>query len=105
MATPENKVKAAVKRVIEKYGSKIDSYWPVPSGYGESHLDCIMCVNGFYVSVETKAPGKKPTTRQKYRIGTVQRAGGYALVIDGTDATFTVDELDALLANLTKETK
>jgi len=105
MATPENKVKAAVKRVIEKYGSKIDSYWPVPSGYGESHLDCILCVGGHYVSIETKAPGKKATARQKFRIGSVQRAGGIALVIDGTDATTTVEMLDELLAELVKDKK
>lgn len=46
MPTPESKVKAEVKKVIAKYNDLIDSYWPVPSGYGESHLDCILCVNG-----------------------------------------------------------
>lgn len=100
--TPENKVKNEIKKVIEKYGATIDSFWPVPSGYGESHLDCILCVNGVYVAIEVKAPGKKPTPRQRFRIGTVGRANGIALVIDGTDKTTTYAELDALFSKLTK---
>lgn len=100
MATPEGKVKSEVKKIIEKYGSRIDSYWPVPAGYGESHLDCILCVNGYFIAVETKAPGKKPTPRQKYRIATVTRAGGITMVIDGTDATITYEQLDNVLHQL-----
>lgn len=103
MPTPENKVKSEVKKIIDKYGDKIDSYWPVPAGYGESHLDCILCVNGKFVCIETKAPGKKPTPRQKYRIDMVQRANGIAIVIDGTDATTTYNQLDNMLRRLTKE--
>lgn len=102
MATPESKVKNAVKKVIGKYGGRIDSYWPVPAGYGESHLDCILCANGFFVAIETKAPGKKPTPRQKYRIEKTIAARGIALVIDGTDATTTYVELDEILAGLLK---
>lgn len=98
MATPEGKVKDAVKKVLAKYGDRIDQFWPVPSGYGESHLDCILCVNGFYASIETKAPGKKPTARQKYRIKTVNDAGGKVFVIDGTNRTDTVEELDRWIA-------
>lgn len=104
MATPEGKVKSEVKKIIEKYGSRIDSYWPVPAGYGESHLDCLLCVGGMFVAIETKAPGKKPTPRQKYRMGTVTRAGGIAMVIDGTDKTTTYEQLDNELKRLLKDT-
>lgn len=100
MPTPESAVKKEVKKVVDRYGDKIDSFWPVPSGYGESHLDCILCVNGYFVSIETKAAGKKPSPRQKERIRRVENAGGRALVIDGTDKTFTYDQLDALLYTL-----
>ena len=102
MATPEGKVKNNIRKVIEKFGSRIDPFWPVPAGYGESHLDCILCVAGSFVAIEVKAPGKKPTPRQKYRIGTTERAGGIALVIDGTDATTTYDQLEKLLQGLMK---
>lgn len=100
MPTPENKVKAEVKKVIAEFKSQIDSFWPVPGGFGESHLDCILCVNGAYVAIETKKPGAKPTPRQKFRIDTVHRAHGLALVIDGTEATTTYEELRRILTTL-----
>lgn len=82
--TPEGKVKKVVKAIIDKFGDKIDGFWPVPSGYGESHLDYVGCANGWFFSIETKAPGKKPTPRQMERIRRVELAGGKAFVIDGS---------------------
>jgi hypothetical protein len=98
--TPEGKVKAAVRKVLDLYKSELDTFWPVPAGYGPSHLDCIICAWGKFVSIETKAPGKKPTPRQKERIASVKRAGGIAVVIDGTHNTTTVTELQKLLEDL-----
>jgi hypothetical protein len=57
--TPEGKVKAAVNKVLARY-KKIYRFMPVPYGYGESSLDYLICVNGRFVAIETKAPGKKP---------------------------------------------
>lgn len=91
--TPEGKVKAEVKKVIEEFGQHIDGFWPVPYGYGESHLDWVGCVNGLFVAVETKKPGEHPTPRQLERIRRVKASGGIALVIDGTDNTTTYAEL------------
>jgi len=104
MATPEGKVKAAIKKVIAEFGDSIDPFWPVPGGYGESHLDCILCAGAFFVSIEVKAPGKKPTPRQNYRIDMVKRAGGYALVIDGTENTTTCDQLRVILKECVTKT-
>ena len=88
--TPEGKVKAAVNRVLSKYKS-IYCFMPVPSGYGPSSLDYLLCVNGHFVAIETKAPGKKPTDRQKMIIGQIKRAGGVVFVIDSTDATHELE--------------
>lgn len=101
MATPEGIVKREVKKVLAKYGDLINGFWPVPSGFGESHLDYVGCVNGHFLSIETKAPKGKPTPRQFRRIQDVVLAGGLALVIDGTAATTTYDELDIILKELT----
>ena len=101
MTTPEGIVKAKVKKILAEFGDKIDGFWPVPSGYGESHLDYVGCCNGFFISIETKAPGKKPTGRQLLRIQNVRKSGGMAWVIDGTDKTTTYDELRAALKLLT----
>lgn len=100
MATPEKKVKDEVKKVLNKFGSDIDGFWPVPYGYGESHLDWVGCVCGIFVSIETKAPGKRPTPRQVKRIRDVKEAGGIAVVIDGTEDTTTYAELEELLSGI-----
>jgi hypothetical protein len=88
--TPEGKVKAAVNRIIDKYKS-VYKFMPVPSGYGPSSLDYLLCINGHFVAIETKAPGKKPTDRQKMIIGQITRAGGVVFVIDSTDATHELE--------------
>lgn len=104
--TPEGKVKKAVRDVLAKFGDKVDGFWPVPAGYGESHLDYVGCVRsskgvGWFLAIETKAPGKKPTPRQVMRIQNVQKAGGKVFVIDGTDKFSTVDQLEAWLMLVT----
>lgn len=89
--TPEGKVKERVKRMLAKFrynadGVEVmDTFWPVPNGMGSSHLDCIVCFYGWYIAIETKAPGKKPTPRQEQRIASVTRAQGIVLVIDGDE--------------------
>jgi hypothetical protein len=80
--TPEGKVKAAVKRILDKYKARYE-FWPVPSGYGASSLDCIICFHGMFAAVETKRPGGKPTNRQKMVIRQITAAGGAVFVIDG----------------------
>lgn len=81
MATPEGKVKAAVKEVIKKHRA----YWHcvVQNGMGAPSLDFICCFKGRYFAVETKAPGKKPTPRQEITISQIEDAGGKVFVIDG----------------------
>lgn len=102
MPTPENIVKGKVKKVLDKFKSDIDGFWPVPSGYGESHLDYVGCICGHFFCIETKAPGKKPTPRQNERIRRVELAGGLAFVMDGTDAHTTYEQLEAHLMLLKK---
>lgn len=93
MATPEGRVKREVKKVLMEFGDRVDGFWPVPTGYGESHLDWVGCIDGHFIAIETKAPGESPTPRQQERIRRVRAAGGTALVIDGTKDTTTYDEL------------
>lgn len=97
--TPENKVKKMVRAVLAEFSSPISvkhqysdvtfqvtmlkQFWPVPSGYGASDLDCIVCYYGVYIAIETKAPGKKPTPRQGLTIAETMGAGGRCLSIDG----------------------
>jgi hypothetical protein len=77
------------------------SYWPVPSGYGKTTLDVIGCYRGRFFTIETKAPGKKPTLRQMVEINEVEAAMGFSFIIAG-EASPVLDDLRAWLDNLTE---
>lgn len=95
--TPEGRVKKIVKDCLGTFGDDINGFWPVPSGYGESHLDYIGCCRGWFFAIETKKPGGKPIPRQVERIRGVNASGGKVFVIDGTDKTHTIADLFAWL--------
>lgn len=82
-ATPEGKVKAAVKRVLKAHGV----YWfcPVQNGMGVVGTpDFLCCVKGKFLAIETKAPGKikNTTPNQDARIKEIRESGGLAIVVD-----------------------
>ncbi len=81
--TPESKVKIKVKKILMEY--RAYQHWPVQNGMGAPTLDCIACYRGMYLAIETKAPGKKPTERQKMTIRHMQDAGAAVFVIDGQE--------------------
>lgn len=82
--TPEGRVKKQVRALLNLYGDQLYHEWPVPGGYGKSGLDVIGCIRGRMFSIETKAPGKKPTKRQELTIMDIRKAGGVVFVIDGS---------------------
>lgn len=79
MSTPESKVKNKVKALLKKYDAY--QFWPVQTGYGAATLDCLGCHNGRFFSVETKAPGKKLTVRQRDTIERMQGADAKVFVV------------------------
>ena len=81
--TPEAKVKLAVRRWIEARGWYY--YMPAQNGRGRVGIpDFILCAGGRFVSIETKAPGKRrqTTPNQDREIRAINKAGGIALVVD-----------------------
>lgn len=92
MSTPEGKVKERVKKLLRSF----DIYWhmPVQNGMGAPSLDFICCVRGYYLAIETKAPGKKPTPRQELTMGDISKAGGFVFVVSD-DESF--ERLEAFL--------
>ncbi len=87
-STAEFKVKKQVKEILAMYGAYV--YMPVSNGMGAPALDLIVCLNGFYLSIETKAPGGAATPRQRRTMGLIEAAGGKAIVIDGSDLSLAV---------------
>lgn len=79
--TPEGIVKDEVKKLLQEFGAWY--YMPVPGGYGAPTLDFLCAINGKAFAVETKAPGKKPTPRQRLTISDMKRKGVPVFVVDG----------------------
>ena len=101
--TPEGKIKKLVNKVLDEFVGpdlsqpELYRYWPVPSGFGKSSLDCIVCYRGRFIAIETKTPGKKPTPRQELCIEEMKCAWADVFVIDSKAGC---DELRALLKEL-----
>lgn len=83
--TPEGEVKKQLKELLDTY-EKIYIFNPVPSGYGKSSLDTLLCFRGQFIAVEAKAPRKQPTPRQRFVTREILAAGGKVFRVDGTDA-------------------
>lgn len=88
-STPEGKVKAKVKAILHVYGEHLYAHWPVQNGFGAPTLDCNGSIKSPYMehgapfSIETKAPGKKPTKRQILTMQEMHKAGIKIFLIDG----------------------
>ena len=91
--TPEGKVKAKVNRALYNW-DHVYKFMPVQMGFGAATLDYLISVNGYFLGIETKAPGKKPTDRQLQTMAQIVAAGGTVLVIDGD-----LKELNAFMAS------
>lgn len=86
--TPEGKVKAKVKKILQEAGA----YYAMPMGTGFGHSgvpDFLICKAGLFYGIECKANGNKPTALQLYEMQKIRDAGGVTLVVDETN----VDQL------------
>lgn len=94
-ATPEAKVKAQIRKILEKHG--VYYAMPIGTGYGNSGVpDFLCCVKGFFVAVEAKAGKGKTTALQDDHITRIVDSGGVALVVRETN----LDELERVLAKM-----
>jgi Holliday junction resolvase len=88
MYTPEGKVKASVKKLLDQHG--IYYFMPATGGYGRSGVpDFIGCARGRFFSIEAKAGKAKPTALQLREMERIKAAGGLAFVINEE----TIDDL------------
>jgi hypothetical protein len=81
--TPEGKVKAEVKKYLATLGAWYTM--PAGTGFGSSGVpDFLVCHQGRFVGIETKAPGKikNTTTMQERQLQAISAAGGRSIVID-----------------------
>lgn len=90
--TPEGKIKAKIKKILNAHG--VYSHMPVQNGMGAPSLDYVCCFKGYYIAIEAKAPGKKPSKRQLKTMEQIRKADGWAFVVHDDD---TLARLDAFL--------
>ena len=86
MSTPESKIKAMLKKVLDSYKPHLAHESPVQNGMGTPTLDINGCYYGHAFKIEAKAPGKKPTDRQVQTMNIWNKAGCAIFVIDGTES-------------------
>jgi len=81
--TPEGKVKAQVKKMLDAEG--VYYFLPVSNGMGRHGIpDIIGCVNGRFLAIECKAANGKTTALQDREIERIASAGGTAVVCTGS---------------------
>lgn len=81
--TPEGKVKAKLKRILDGIGAYY--FFPATGGYGRSGVpDVVGCIANQFFAIECKAVGNKPTALQLREMEKIRQAGGIAFVYDGT---------------------
>lgn len=98
MTTPESKVKKEVKKILERY--KIYYFMPVKHLYGKAGIgDFICCVNGKFLSIETKAEGGELTELQDEDRIQVQKSKGIKIIIWAQD----LHKLEILIYQLLQE--
>ncbi len=80
-ATPENKVKAALKKMFKKYEDDLYSFMPVQHGYGAAGLDFHCAYRGRAFFVEAKAPNGQLTPRQTNLMSILEEKGNPVFIV------------------------
>ena len=93
--TPEGKVKAAVKRILDAHN--VYYFPPATGGYGRSGVpDIVCCVNGHFLAIECKAGNGKTTVLQDREIQAIKDARGMAVVINEDNLDYLVTAITVL---------
>lgn len=96
--TPEAKVKAKVKKLLDEL--RIYYFFPPANGYGRAGIpDVVGCFMGLFVAVECKAGKGKLTALQEVEIAKIKEAGGFTFVAREDN----INELRELLTCLIQE--
>ena len=78
-ATPESKVKAKVRKVLDDLG--IYHFMPPANGFGRAGIpDIIGCMQGSFIAIECKAGKGQTTALQERELQRIKDAGGFAFV-------------------------
>lgn len=91
-ATPEGKVKKQLLDFLKTFGDDCFYYMPVQNGMGQSGIPDVMAIiHGVPFAFECKAtPKQHPTILQAMALARINKAKGYALVVDNVSVEFLI---------------
>ena len=94
-ATPEGKVKKKLIDFLKSLGSDCFFYMPMQNGMGQTGIPDVMAIiNGVPFAFECKAtPKQHPTVLQAYALDRIQKARGYAWVVDNESVEFATQAI------------
>ena len=94
-STPESKVKANVRKLLDEL--KIYHFMPPANGFGRAGIpDIIGCMDGQFIAIECKAGKGKVTELQERELIAICNAGGFTFVARED----CLDELEELLCQI-----
>jgi hypothetical protein len=94
--TPEAKVKAKVRKVLEELGAYY--VMPVTGGFGRQGApDFLVCLQGKFIGIECKAGKNKPTPLQVKNLEQIEKAGGEAFVLNEDGVEQLREVLDSIV--------
>jgi Holliday junction resolvase len=104
--TPEGRVKAKVKALLNKHN--IYHFMPATGGYGRSGIpDIIGCYNGYFFAIECKAGNNKPTALQLRELDNIAKAGGDIFIVNENNVhqleNFLITDRDNLTSSKEEE--
>lgn len=96
--TPERRVKAKVRKVLDKLGAYYTM--PVTGGFGNSGApDFLVCLHGRFIGVECKAGKNTTTPLQEKNLRQITEAGGIALVVNDENVDAFETELSSVITS------
>ena len=97
--TPEGAVKAKLRAYLKSLGPDCHQYWPVPTGFGSTTVDVLVCYRGRFYAIECKRPGvSEPSARQACVMRAIAQAGGGVWVENSIDLEATKERFRAVSA-------
>lgn len=93
--TPEAKVKASIKKILDAHN--VYHFSPYQAGMGRAGIpDIIACHNGRFLAIEAKAGKGKTTALQDRELSRIHAAGGTAVVINENNLQLLEDILTVI---------
>jgi len=93
--TPESRVKARVKKILDTYNAYY--FMPIGGPYSRPGIpDIVGCYNGVYFAIECKAGKGKTTALQDKELSLISKAGGIAIVVNENN----LDDVVAMLERM-----